>query len=182
MSITDNLSSSFQILADTTENLQKLEFNEFCDKIFSNKKAIFQNIRKALDFMTKARVENDYSMKFVFFMCSIEALLPDTKNEKEKKIKLIASHVITLTNHREINKEEIDKVITKFYDIRSMVIHSARSNFPTTEHKLLQNITEAICYFYIQKSCSYKNVKSIYDAIEQQEKKASGQAKPLLGC
>ena len=168
ISITDNLSSLFQILPDTTENLQKLKFNEFCDKIFSNKKAIFQNIRKALDFMTKARVENDYSMKFVFFMCSIEAFLPDTTNEKGKQIELIASHVIKLTNHR-----EIDKVIKKFYDIRSMVIHSARSNFSTTEHKLLQNITEAICYFYIQKSCSYKNVKSIYDEIEQQEKEAN---------
>ena len=92
MPVSDDL-SSYRILPDTTAELEKLGFNKICSDIFFSNKPIFQEIRRALDFMTKARIERDYNMKFVFLISSIESFVPNKKEEKDitKKIKLTLS-------------------------------------------------------------------------------------------
>jgi len=159
--VSDDL-SSYRILPDTTAELEKLGFNKICNDIFFSNKPIFQEIRRALDFMTKARIERDYNMKFVFLISSIESFVPNKKEEKDitKKIKQLVAAIIKFNNKR--NTEE---VIGKFNDLRCDIIHSNKNYVSTTEYKLLNDMTEDICFFYIQKSNSHDSIEAVFQEI-----------------
>ena len=161
MPVSDDL-SSYRILPDTTAELEKLGFNKICNDIFFSNKPIFQEIRRALDFMTKARIERDYNMKFVFLISSIESFVPNKKEEKDvtKKIKQLVAAIIKFSNKR--NTEE---VIGRFNDLRCDIIHSNKNYVSTTEYKLLKDMSEDICFFYIQKSNSHDSIESVFQEI-----------------
>lgn len=160
-SVSDDLSSSYRILPNTTAELQKLKFNETCNDVFFGNKPIFQNIKRALDFMTRARVESDFNMKFVFLISSLESFIPNKSEKKEvtKKLTQLVSAIIKLNN------QDTEKVIGRFNDLRCNIIHSRKNYVSTTEYKLLKDITEAVCFFYIQNGSSQETIESVFESI-----------------
>lgn len=162
MPVSDDL-SSYRILPDTTAELEKLGFNKICNDIFFSNKPIFQEIRRALDFMTRARIETDYNMKLVFFICSLESFVPNKNNKRKivEKLEMITSAIIKFNN----SLRNTEKVIKRFIELRSCIIHSSKNYVSTAEYKLLKDITEYICFFYIQKSNSHDSIESVFQEI-----------------
>jgi len=160
-SMSDDLSSSYRILPNTKAELQKLKFNETCNDVFFGNKPIFQEIKRALDFMTRARVESDFNMKFVFLISSLESFIPNKseKNGVTRKLMQLVSAIIKLNN------QDTKKVIRRFNKLRCNIIHSSKNYVSTTEYKLLKDITEEVCFFYIQNSSSHETIESVFESI-----------------
>lgn len=154
-------SLSYFISPDIAEELEKLEFNSICNDIFLSTKILCQNIKRALYFMAKARIERDYDIRFVFLICALEAFLPKAKssNNIKEKIKILVSSLGTVNNRDTIS------IINKFYDVRSYIIHSARNNTHTVEYELLKSMTKGVCAYYIKRIDTYEDTDSIFNAL-----------------
>jgi hypothetical protein len=159
--INNDLSSSYKILPNTAAELQQDDFNRICNNIFFGDKPIFQEIKRALDFMTRARIESEDNMKMVFLIFALESFVP--KKQKNtgvlQKLQQLVSAII------EFEDQHTKKVIERFYSLRSNIIHSNKNYVSTTDYNLLKRITEDICFFYIQDSCAYSTIDEVFNSI-----------------
>jgi hypothetical protein len=122
------------------------KFRSLADSVFyATGKTVGERLSRALGWLSRARQARDPAERFLFLFTSIEALL--TSQDDDAPItQTIARHAAVMLTNEVKNREQVSKLLSKLYGIRSRLIHRGSRDVHEEDVNKAQVVAEELCF------------------------------------